>query len=356
MNEPLVSVITPVYNGAAFLAEAIESVLAQTYAHWEHVIVDNRSTDETGDLARRYAARDRRIRVIDNTRHVDVIENHNIAFRAISAAARYVKPVHADDWLFPECLARMVALAEANPTVGLVSAYALEDGWVDLDGLPYPSTVVPGRDICRLSLLGGPYVFGSPTATLVRADLVRARERFYDEASIHADEAACYDVLSRSDFGFVHQVLTATRTHAGRMTTVASRVNSFLAGNLLILRRYGPRFLTAAEYERRLAERTDEYYSFLAREILSGGNRDALRYHRAALRDLGCPIDGRRLAVGLLREAWRTLISPSRVLRRLRRARPGKEPTAAWIAEARARWQRKAAERAAVDRVFERGA
>ena len=64
LTGPLVSVVTPVYNGAEFLVEFIESVLRQTYEDWEYVIVDNRSTDRTLEIAQSFEARDPRIRVV----------------------------------------------------------------------------------------------------------------------------------------------------------------------------------------------------------------------------------------------------------------------------------------------------
>ena len=54
-QQPLVSVITPVYNGEEFLPECIESVLAQTYQNWDYTIVNNRSTDRTLEIAKSYA-------------------------------------------------------------------------------------------------------------------------------------------------------------------------------------------------------------------------------------------------------------------------------------------------------------
>ena len=61
---PLVSVVTPVHNGEAFLRECIESVLAQTYSHWEYIIVDNCSTDRTLEIASEYAIKDTRIKIL----------------------------------------------------------------------------------------------------------------------------------------------------------------------------------------------------------------------------------------------------------------------------------------------------
>src|SRR2546421_13123372 len=64
MGLPMVSVVIPVYNGERYLAEAIESVLAQTICTWELVIVDDGSADGTPGVAQRYAGRDARIRVV----------------------------------------------------------------------------------------------------------------------------------------------------------------------------------------------------------------------------------------------------------------------------------------------------
>ena len=118
-KQPLVSVVTPVYNGATDLAQCIESVLAQTYPHWEYIIVNNHSTDGTLEIAERFARMDERIHVYSNDALLDIIANHNRAYGLISPVSAYCKVVSADDWLFPECLARMVGLAEASPSVGM---------------------------------------------------------------------------------------------------------------------------------------------------------------------------------------------------------------------------------------------
>src|SRR6185436_13824348 len=141
---PLVSVVTPVYNGETYLKECIESVVAQTYTNWEYTIVNNCSTDRSVDIAHEYAAKDSRIRVRSNEAFVRVNENHNIAFREIAPDAKYCKVVAADDWLFPECIEKMVELAENHPSVAIVGAYGLygpplvDVAWT---GLPYPSTI-----------------------------------------------------------------------------------------------------------------------------------------------------------------------------------------------------------------------
>src|SRR4029077_6844654 len=116
--EPLVSVLTPVYNGEKLLAGCIESVLAQTYSNFEYIIVNNRSTDRTLEIAQSFAERDSRIRVHTNTDFLNVVDNHNKAFSLIPEQAKYCKVVGADDWLYPNCIAEMVKLAEQYPTMG----------------------------------------------------------------------------------------------------------------------------------------------------------------------------------------------------------------------------------------------
>jgi glycosyltransferase involved in cell wall biosynthesis len=309
--QPFVSVLTPVFNGEPYLAQAIESVLAQTYTNWEYVLIDNASTDRTPDVIRRYAEKDPRIRVHTNPALVPVIENHNIALREMSSSAKYVKFIYADDSLFPECLERMVDVAQENPSVGLVASYRLQGDWVDLDGLPYPSPVVPGHTICRWILLGFPYVFGPPTSHMMRADLVRRAHRFYDESSLHADEAGCYEVLQHSDFGFVHQVLSFSRIRGEGITfSRARRLNTYLPAALKILQRYGRVYLTPEEYEQVLKSRLDVYYRYLVQALVARAGGEVWEYHRRALAELGFPLSRRRLALAMLQHVRRVLFSP----------------------------------------------
>ena len=146
---PLVTVVTPVYNGEKLLGECIESVLAQTYPNFEYLIVNNRSTDGTLEVAQRYAKQDPRVRVHTNTDFLSVVDNFNNAFSLVCEKGTYIKVIAADDWLYPNCIEEMVRVAEEHPTVGLVSSYVLSGSRVGFDGLDYPSTFVPGREAGR---------------------------------------------------------------------------------------------------------------------------------------------------------------------------------------------------------------
>src|SRR5262245_58387599 len=250
-TEALVTVLTPVYNGGQYLAQCIESILAQTYQNWEYIIVNNRSTDDSLQVAQRYAEQDCRLRVLNNDRFVTLAENHNIAFRQIGPDSQYCKVLHADDWLFAECLGKMIRLAEANPTVGVVGAYGLCGDKVRWDGLSYKETVISGREICRRTLLGGFYVFGSPTSLLIRSDLIRAERACYNDDEFltqYTDQDACYRWLRHTDFGFVHQVLTYSRDHEASLTTALTRLNAALPAQLMVLLKYGPLYLDPGEY------------------------------------------------------------------------------------------------------------
>ncbi|MBE9513734.1 MAG: glycosyltransferase family 2 protein [Chloroflexi bacterium] len=301
-SQPLVSFVTPVYNAEDYLAECIESVLAQTYENWEYVVVNNRSTDRSLEIAQHYAQQDSRIRIHNNDEFLNQFQNWNHAMRQISPESQYCKVVHADDWLFPECLARMVEVAEAHPSVGIVSAYRLDENRVDPDGLPYPSTVIPGREICRLRLLGGPFVFGSPTSLLIRSDIIRSRETFYDESIIHTDAEVCFNILQDYDFGFVHQVLTFTRRHNESVTSLTNRFHTRRLANFTIFLRYGPAYLSEEEYEKRLERVIENYHRFLVRSVFELKEREFWNYHRNELRKLGYPLSAARLVKGLFLE------------------------------------------------------
>ena len=120
---PLVSIVTPVYNGAEYLVECIESVIGQSYQNWEYLLVDNASTDLTPEIISRFADKDSRIKHLRFKEHIGAIDNHNRALKRFDSSSEFCKILQADDWLYPECLTKMVAAGLASETIGMVSAY-----------------------------------------------------------------------------------------------------------------------------------------------------------------------------------------------------------------------------------------
>jgi glycosyltransferase involved in cell wall biosynthesis len=315
---PLVSVLTPVYNGAEFLEQCIESVLAQTFDDFEYVIVNNCSTDGTADIARRYASKDRRIRVHDNTDFLEVIANHNHAFGLISPASKYCKVVSADDFIFPSCLEQMVNFAAAHPSVGMVSCYELAEKKVANAGLEYERSVVKGRDICRETLLGGPYVFGTPSSLLYRSDLVRKSAAFFPNSSPHADTSACYKWLMDCDFGFVHQVLSYARIHSASQTSKSLRFGTIIRAQISDLDEYGRHYLTPEEFNKHKADLINWYYSWLVRRVYEHrGDKEFWDIQKTGLRELGLTFSPARLCKAAALRAIEAMGSPRLAFRKL---------------------------------------
>ncbi len=124
MNKPMVSAIMPVFNGESFVAEAIRSVLGQSFADLELIIIDDGSSDDSLQVVRRFS--DPRIRLLANTRNEGLIFTRN---RGISCASgQYIAWIDCDDRWVPTRLEQQVRLMEAQPQVGLCG------GWSTLFG------------------------------------------------------------------------------------------------------------------------------------------------------------------------------------------------------------------------------
>ena len=331
MNEtgkPLVSVLTPVYNGGKYLTECIESVLAQTYRNFEYIIVNNCSTDMTLEIAENYAALDERIKVVSNDHFVEVIENHNHAFNLMSPNARYCKVVSGDDCIFPSCLAKMVELFEASPSVGIVGSFQVSGTVVKWVGFKYPVQVIPGHEVCRRFLIerqefieGQPvHGFGAPTSLMYRADLVRSTRTFFPNTSPHADTSACFRVLQSCDFGFVYEVLSYERTHEETQTSASVRINGFLSASLDDLIQYGPLYLGKKEAKKRVNALLKSYHRFLIVNYFSRNRSESFwDYHKRRLRELGFPLKHSSLvkAVGAL--LFQEIMNPWQAIGKIRK-------------------------------------
>ncbi len=121
-SAPTISVLMPVYNGSEYLADAVESILAQTFGDFELIVVDDGSTDDSLEILQEYAKRDRRVRLISrpNTGIAGAL-NDAIA----TARAPLFARMDADDIALPLRFEKQVAFLEAHPEVVLVGSRVL---------------------------------------------------------------------------------------------------------------------------------------------------------------------------------------------------------------------------------------
>jgi glycosyltransferase involved in cell wall biosynthesis len=308
--EPLVSIVTPFYNTEAYLAECIESVLAQTYTRFEYILLNNRSTDRSVEIAERYLHRDPRLRLVHNERFLTQLQNYNQALRLVSADARYVKMVQADDSLFPRCLSDMVAVADAYPSVAVVSSYRMLGSDVYPTGLPHTKVVMTGREACRFCLIDDLSLFGSQTTVMMRADVVRSRDPFYGEDRLFPDSDAVYEILLEHDFAFVHQVLSFSRTEDGS-TWGRMRLNGpTILDRLIRLKAFGPLYLSPEECARLTEQQERVYRRFLASAWLNRREPEFWEFHRKGLACIGEKVERAELLRYLLPTATYQLLRP----------------------------------------------
>ena len=119
MND-LISIVLPVYNGAKYLRESIESVIAQTYPNWELLIVDDCSKDETPEIAQEYAKRDSRIRYYRNENNLRLPRNLNKGFSLTQG--NYLTWTSDDNRYRPTALERMYQALQEDKKAQLVYA------------------------------------------------------------------------------------------------------------------------------------------------------------------------------------------------------------------------------------------
>lgn len=134
MTSPAISVAMSVYNGERFLAEAIESVLAQTFGDFEFLIVDDGSHDASGAIIRDYATRDSRIRAISRENRGLVASLNQLL---AEARAPLVARMDADDVCRPDRFARQAAFLDSHPEFGVIGSWSDD---IDEDGRSCPVT------------------------------------------------------------------------------------------------------------------------------------------------------------------------------------------------------------------------
>ena len=129
-NQPLVSVIMPCYNMERFVTETIASVQRQTYPHWELLIVDDASTDDTVETVKKIAEQDERIHFTEKTAHSGIADTRNLCIQM--AQGPFLAFLDADDIWHPEKLEKQIGFMMERKVGFTYSAY----DWIDEEGKP----------------------------------------------------------------------------------------------------------------------------------------------------------------------------------------------------------------------------
>jgi glycosyltransferase involved in cell wall biosynthesis len=119
-HTPAASIGLPVYNGEKYLADALDSIVGQSYTDFELIISDNASTDQTEEICRAYERSDPRVRYVRNPSNLGAAKNFNRVFELSSG--EYFKWASYDDVLGPDFLARCVEVLDGDPSVVLCHA------------------------------------------------------------------------------------------------------------------------------------------------------------------------------------------------------------------------------------------
>ncbi len=131
---PAISVVMPVYNTKEYVGKAIQSILDQTFSDFEFLIIDNGSTDGSGDVIARYAQADSRIRVIHNEKNVFIAEARNRALELVQG--EYLNLIDSDDWVLPDMLETMYSRAKEHDAQYVVAGYFMHQKKIAILSIP----------------------------------------------------------------------------------------------------------------------------------------------------------------------------------------------------------------------------
>ena len=206
MSLPLVSVIIPTHNRFAFLKKAVGSVYAQTYAHFELIVVDDGSTDNTANIVKLY---DNRLHYIkQNNSGVAAARNRAIA----KARGDYIAFLDDDDLYEPTKLQECVNYMQAHPdVVWLYSGFS----FIDAQGKPLDrAAIIPEKETVTLHDIAM-FAFIATPSVMVRTHTLKEAGGFPDGIKVSEDYDTWARVLARGKGTALKTALVNIRLHKG---------------------------------------------------------------------------------------------------------------------------------------------
>jgi glycosyltransferase involved in cell wall biosynthesis len=231
----LVSIIMPVFNAEAFVAEAIESVLSQTYPHWELIIVDDGSTDASSTILSRYT--DSRILILrQKNKGEGGARNTGLEV----AQGTYIGFLDADDIYLPNALSDFVAYFETHPEADVVFAdgyFCDEKRHLLMRFGDHRPGVFTGNILEPLIL--SPAIISVPTMMMVRRSAVETRRiRFNTSLKYGVDWYFWIELARFAQFYHLDRTTALYRIHTANMTSATNlrkRKNDLVPGRLKVM-------------------------------------------------------------------------------------------------------------------------
>jgi len=244
-NQPLVSVVLIFWNAERFIAEAIESVFAQTYRAWELLLVDDGSSDGSTTIARSYSERDpQHVRYLEHPGHVNrgMSASRNLGIG--NAQGAYVAFLDADDVWLSNILEEQVAILETYPEAAMV--YGPIEYWYSWTGLPEdrerdyveklgvpPDTIIEPPRLCPLFLRDKATV---PSGILVRRDVIERVGGFEDTfRGEYEDQVFCVKICLDAPVFASGQCWYRYRQHPSSCVLTGQRTGETHSARLLFL-------------------------------------------------------------------------------------------------------------------------
>jgi glycosyltransferase involved in cell wall biosynthesis len=285
-----------VYNGEAYVAGAIESLIAQTYPHWQMTIYDNCSTDDTGSICRGLAERDARIRYVRQPQNIGLARNFNAAFRPVRT--EYFKWMAHDDLSAPDMLEKCLAALQSHPDAVMAypAAIAIDgDGHelpgYDLGAEPDLTSAVASERFRAYTALQRPSVARYMFA-LMRTDAVRKTRLM--RSHMWADATLLSELVLQGTFVPVNETSNLLRVFPGHASALMGK-GELRAWQQVLDPRLAGRLGTVVSRYRRY----EEYFVSVARSDLPIMDKASLLLFCATL-----PV--RRLPDVVARE-WRSV-------------------------------------------------
>ncbi len=229
-SSPTISVIMSVYNGELYLAEAIESILHQTFTDFEFIIIDDGSTDKTKEIISSFS--DRRIKVIENKKNIGLSTSLNKG--ASIARGKYLARMDADDISLPERLAIQTEFLEAHPEIGLVGCNA---NVIDEHGTVFRTFYMPQTNaLIRWNMcFRTPFIH--PTVVIRKEFLEHVRG--YDDSILYSQDRDLWQRLSSfTSFANLPDILFHYRNYATNVSHKYSKIqvnNSAISNHRMMI-------------------------------------------------------------------------------------------------------------------------